>query len=376
MTPLLFLALDCEHARAPPARWSLARIDSVLLRRGERQRTAREERTLRIELSDPRMSSNHARLIRIGERWIVEDRGSKNGTIVNGRPLLRAALNDGDLIEVGRMLLVYREVAETDVADLERKALVKQPAGLSTVSVALERPFAELARLSRTSGPVAIRVAPGTDGAAIARAAFGAGKKRGRLLVRSAGPRALEGLPDTGTVVLEHTEALSPALRREIARLGRSKPSLRLVAVGPPGNPPFPGRSVNIPPLRERREDVGMLASRVLSRASAEFDWAIEPEAARSLFRHDWPGNERELETTLATAAARAGDGLIRLEYLPDLAVSTLAEAPDEAARDELSLLLARHRGNVSAVARELRRDRAGLARQLQRLKIDPRAYR
>jgi hypothetical protein len=373
MTPLLFLALDCEHTAAAPARWSLARMDSVLLRRGDRQRAARQERTLRIELGDPRMSANHARLIRIGERWIVEDCGSKNGTIVNGRPLVRAALSDGDLIEVGRLLLVYREVEDDEVADLERKKLAREPAAF-TLSVALERLLAKLAELARTRGPVALQVAPGTDGIQIARAAFD--KKRSKLLVRRAEPGALDGLPQSGTVVLEHAGALSAAIRRQVARLGRTQPSLRLVTVGPPGGAPFRGRSVTIPPLRDRREDVGWLSARVLARADADYDWAIDPEAARSLFRHDWPGNERELETTLEAAAARSGDGQIRLEHLPDLAVSTLAEAPDEAARDELSLLLARHRGNLSAVARELERDRASLARQLRRLGIDPRAYR
>jgi hypothetical protein len=376
MTALLILALDCERVSADPARWSLAGTDSVLLRRGDECKSTRDERALEIALGDPRMSSNHARLIRIGERWIVEDRGSKNGTIINGRPLVRAALNDGDLIEVGRMLLVYREVAQTEVGDLDRRTLARGPRALRTLSVALERAYAKLTELARSPRPLAIHVAPGTSAQPLARAVHELAKKRGKLVVQPASRLDLSRAPASGTLVVDGVLELGSAQRRELARLAKSKPELRIVATSERPGALFAERSVTIPPLREHREDVGMLVASVLAAADAEYEWAVEPEAARTLFRHDWPGNQRELETTLAAAAARADDGLLRLEHLPDLAVSTLANAPDDDVKDELCTLLARNRGNVSAVARALGRDRSNVRRLLRRLKIDPRAYR
>jgi two-component system, NtrC family, response regulator AtoC len=52
---------------------------------------------------------------------------------------------------------------------------------------------------------------------------------------------------------------------------------------------------VNIPPLRERREDIPLLADCLLKRIAKERAVPLEPEALEVLQRHDWPGNVREL---------------------------------------------------------------------------------
>jgi DNA-binding NtrC family response regulator len=52
---------------------------------------------------------------------------------------------------------------------------------------------------------------------------------------------------------------------------------------------------VNIPPLRERREDIPMLAEHLLNRISKQCAVQLDPAAIEVLQRHDWPGNIREL---------------------------------------------------------------------------------
>jgi DNA-binding NtrC family response regulator len=66
------------------------------------------------------------------------------------------------------------------------------------------------------------------------------------------------------------------------------------------------------PPLRERREDLGVLARQALQRAGADTAWAAElpPELLRALALHDWPGNVRELGHAMQRLALCGPSGL------------------------------------------------------------------
>jgi len=72
---------------------------------------------------------------------------------------------------------------------------------------------------------------------------------------------------------------------------------------------------VHIPPLRERREDVPLLAEHLLAQIAAGRGYRIEPAALEVLARHDWPGNVRELLHTLERAYL-VGAGQITAELL------------------------------------------------------------
>src|SRR5262249_37633907 len=80
------------------------------------------------------------------------------------------------------------------------------------------------------------------------------------------------------------------------------------------------GHTLELPPLRERREDLGILLAQWLKRARGEHASRIqfEPRAARALLQHDWPQNIRELGNALVSVLALATDGRVRLEHLPD----------------------------------------------------------
>src|SRR5262245_43597164 len=108
----LFVLLQCDRPLAGGARYSLSDIDLVTICRGEvRKRTHRQEgalRELRVELPGNTISSTHARLVRCGEGWVLEDMQSKNGSFVNGKRVSRAELCDADFIEIGPVILRYR----------------------------------------------------------------------------------------------------------------------------------------------------------------------------------------------------------------------------------------------------------------------------
>jgi two-component system response regulator PilR (NtrC family) len=77
---------------------------------------------------------------------------------------------------------------------------------------------------------------------------------------------------------------------------------------------------IALPPLRERREDIPLLAEHFLKKYSGQMDKAITAvsgEAMELLVRHDWPGNIRELENVLERAVALEATPTILVESLP-----------------------------------------------------------
>jgi len=132
---------------------------------------------------------------------------------------------------------------------------------------------------------------------------------------------------------------------------------------------------IHLPPLRERREDIPLLANHFLAQQARRYGKQVtgfDPEAMRALLAHPWPGNVRELEHTVERAVllargelvrvedlglrARAPEGMVRLEEMP------LAEAEKHLIR----LALARYDGNVSRAAQALGLSRSALYRRLQ----------
>ena len=120
---------------------------------------------------------------------------------------------------------------------------------------------------------------------------------------------------------------------------------------------------INIPPLRERLEDVPLLAEHLLSRIAAGRPCPIAPDAMELLSRHEWPGNVRELYHTLERTYL-IGGGHITAEVLaaeiggPDpnqrLPVGGFQAAIDHAEKQLLQEALRNSNGNKSAAAAAL----------------------
>jgi transcriptional regulator with PAS, ATPase and Fis domain len=146
------------------------------------------------------------------------------------------------------------------------------------------------------------------------------------------------------------------------------------------------GFTIRVPPLRDRHEDIVMLANRFLAAHAAP---PLAVDAAEALVLHPWPLNVRELEQAMAVAAVHArGADAVRRKHIaladpggaaPGPAGESAAdgagrsEGPDKA---ELEELLARFAGNVAQVAAHLRKDRAQIYRWLKRYAIEPGSYR
>jgi transcriptional regulator with GAF, ATPase, and Fis domain len=86
--------------------------------------------------------------------------------------------------------------------------------------------------------------------------------------------------------------------------------------------------SVTLPPLRDRREDIPLLAAHFVKKYSSEANRAvagISPEAHALLKNYDWPGNVRELQNALERAVVLGSSNHIRPEDLPEALVETNA---------------------------------------------------
>jgi DNA-binding NtrC family response regulator len=87
------------------------------------------------------------------------------------------------------------------------------------------------------------------------------------------------------------------------------------------------GLEIHLPPLRERGDDVLLLASHFLNAHSSP-PAKLSSEATAALRQHAWPGNVRELERVIESALVLAGDNVIEPRHLPDALASERAARP------------------------------------------------
>jgi DNA-binding NtrC family response regulator len=133
---------------------------------------------------------------------------------------------------------------------------------------------------------------------------------------------------------------------------------------------------IRLPPLRERREDIPLLAASFLARHARHYRKAIDgftPEALKALLGFSWPGNVRELDHAVERAVLMAAGSSIEER---DLALRSARDS-GHAALDTLNLdeverllvkkTLARHDGNVSRAAEDLGISRAALYRRIEK---------
>jgi transcriptional regulator with PAS, ATPase and Fis domain len=413
-------------------RHSLANVERVVL---ARRATRTSERivdigvpTLVLGIPDRRISARHASLIREGSRFAVEDLGSRNGTIVNGRrPHGRLQLVDGDILQAGHTLMLYRAAVTAPLdapADVDSLAF-GDAIPLATLNASLVQSTERLVHIAKSAVPVLILGETGTGKELVARGIHRLSGRKGAFVsvncgaltpslleaqlfghVRGAFSGAVGDAPglvrsaDGGTLFLDEIgdlpgpaqAALLRALQEgEVTPVGAVHPirvDLRTVAAT---HRPLEqlvaqeafrgdlfariaGFTFCIPPLRARREDIGVLVSAL----AAGRPLRCTPEAGYALLRYEWPFNVRELRHALEAAAALANGEAIGVAHLP-VAVAEAASRPPPGAdpvHERLIASLTRHRGNVSEVARELGKARMQVQRWTRRFGIDPRAFR
>jgi DNA-binding NtrC family response regulator len=185
------------------------------------------------------------------------------------------------------------------------------------------------------------------------------GYQRGAFTGALAAKHGLFEEADGGTVFLDEIGELNPHLQskllrviddREIRALGATqsrKVDLRFVAATNVDitRAVSGGRfredllyrinviTLQLPPLRERREDIPLLVGRFIEQFAAEFGRplaAIDPEALKTLERYPWPGNVRELRNVVERAALVAEGTTLLPAHLPE-SLRSAPPSPEEA---------------------------------------------
>ena len=144
--------------------------------------------------------------------------------------------------------------------------------------------------------------------------------------------------------------------------------------------------TIELPPLRERRDDIPLLVDHFLKRYHGD-DKTVSPEAMALLMSHAWPGNARELENVVERAVVLCGGKIITPEYLPQsmqpeplwetfcTAISSetvpIHEVVEAFEKMLVEVKLHQNGGNISKTARLLGLSRKGLHNKIKRYGIN-----
>jgi DNA-binding NtrC family response regulator len=369
-----------------------------------------------LVLADPKVSRHHAELQREGERLVLRDMGSTNGTRVGGTQVREVFLEPGQAFTCGDSVIVVetRRTARTGftsgehrlgplvgcsppmrhlfgvlraVAETHATVLVHGESGTGKELVAQA-----LHELSGREGPLVIFDAATTDPEMMRSDLFGheKGAFTGAAKDRLGAFRKARG----GTLFLDEIGELDGPLQ---ARLLRVLESRRVTPLGSDDPVPVDVRvvaathrdlaamaregtfrhdlyhrlavvPVTVPPLRERPEDVPLLIEHLREHLGLEVDLGEEARAA--LEAYPWPGNVRELRNVLERAAALSRGREVAPEdlLLPAVPVDPELGAPPQEAdeRERILAALERHGGNKTAAARALGISLSTLQRRLR----------
>jgi transcriptional regulator with PAS, ATPase and Fis domain len=378
--------------------------------------------------ADDRLSRPHLRIAPRTEGWKVEDLGSSNGTFVDGRPVAKSstALFEGNIVQFGGHAGVLRLASDEELEALEAEQAA--PFGpVATLSPELALTLAALRRLARTADSLLFVGETGVGKEIYARAVHAASGRRGPFVAiscaalpaelaeselfgyergaHSTATRAKPGRVEAahgGTLLLDEIGDMPLGVQaklfrflqdgqviplggtrprrvdvRVVAATSRSPETLREDLLGRLGAEP-----IEIPPLRDRAEDIGALVAHF---GGAALQPGMETAAFRALCLYHWPRNVRELAEAVKRALAYSGGGKIRVADLPRAVRAALESGPHiEAPRtyrsgpspEKLERLLAEHKGNIAAVAKALGRRWNVIQRWLKKYGIEAGKYR
>ncbi|MCF8062065.1 MAG: sigma-54 dependent transcriptional regulator [Deltaproteobacteria bacterium] len=142
---------------------------------------------------------------------------------------------------------------------------------------------------------------------------------------------------------------------------------------------------IHLPPLRDRREDIPLLAQFFLDKVARKTGREMRgftPEALQKMMAHPWPGNVRELENTVEAAVVMSeeevisGDVILKDMPRTEGGLKPLKTAKDRFERDYLVQLIEMTQGNVSQAAKLAGKYRADFYELLRKHGLDPEAFR
>jgi DNA-binding NtrC family response regulator len=434
LLPHLFVVLSCDKPLDGGARHALDHLDELTMGRGAtRAATRRTEKGvahLTLTVPGKQLSGTHARMIRAGAGWTIEDCHSTNGVHVNGARVERAVLADGDVIELGRTIFLYRAVLATPPDtphDLDTRDVATAHSAMATLLPTVAHDLVALAKVARSALPLLLIGETGTGKEVLAQAVHALSRRAGPLVPVNCGAipeTLLEGqlfghvrgafsgavrdelglvrAADGGTLFLDEIgdlpETSQAALLRvlqegEVQPIGATRPikvEIRALAAThrPLGKLAMAGRfrsdlyarlngyTHEVPPLRARVEDLPLLLSAILPKVvpNGAEGTTIAPAVVRAFLRYRWPLNIRELTQTLARAAVLAQGARLDLGHLPpEIAAAAKAPALDTSPASEDDGAAAGHEPSSDAIRDALARHKGNQSKAYAELGLPSR---
>ena len=406
-----------------------------------------------LVLNDETVSRAHCEIVRERRGYLLRDLGSTNGTLLDGAEIKEAWLKPGAVITVGKVELKVRPYSERIEILPSDSTTYGEAVGRS---VAMRSVFGLLERLGPTDATVLIGGETGTGKDVLARAIHGSsprgkgpfivvdcgavvgslieselfGHEKGAFTGASASRQGAFELAHKGTLFLDEIGELPLDLQpkllrvletRKFRRVGGNQNrsvDIRIIAATKRNLKMEVERGkfredlyfrlcvvpIDLPPLRERREDIAALVETLLERIAESDPSGTTPtkvgqRTLDALAAHDWPGNVRELRNVLERAAylSRAtGQDEVSLGMLPFAGSAPAPEASDPAdalspefergksyrdtkaewealfERRYVTWLLEQSEGNISAAARAADMDRKYLHKLVRKHGLHP----
>jgi two-component system response regulator GlrR len=379
-----------------------------------------------VRVEGPTVSRLHARIERTDRGAQIVDLESTNGTFVDDVRITGAFLRPGSSVRLGEAALRVDTRTEKGSVELWPE---EQFGPLLGKSVAMRALFARLSKAASTDATVLVTGETGTGKELIARAIHDASPRRKRPFVvvdsgaipealfeselfghvRGAftgADRAKEGAVQSaegGTLFLDEVGELPPSVQPKLLRMLESRTARR---VGEPTQQPVDVRIVaathrdlarmvavsafredlwfrlavlpiEVPPLRERRDDIALLATHLAK------GQALDPSVLAELGTRPWLGNVRELRNFVERAVTFGAEEALRARPVGSateptgLALDRLSvDRPYREVKDELldalerkylEGLLTKTKWNVSAVADAMDMNRSHVHRLLKK---------
>ncbi|MDQ0752612.1 transcriptional regulator of acetoin/glycerol metabolism [Streptomyces africanus] len=288
----------------------------------------------------------------------------------------------------GTVVGVVAVLEPLDAAPLPVPGSPAPSVALTGSSVPWRHVVARAAELARSRRPLLLIGERGAGKSALARELLGPGPVQEADAARDAGlAQALPTpWPADRPLLLRHAERLAQPGVAALNSLLDTHPDTRLLVTYTPGAPVGPclqrlldklsARSVTLPPLRERTEDIRELLPALAPRPAPgqpPLTWTLD--ALRALERYPWPGNVTELAHVVrALAEHRRMSGPVRRAELPDAVREGPAVRPlspmEHAERAAILEALRLHGGNKARAAAALGIGRATLYRKLRGYRV------
>jgi len=385
-----------------------------------------------IVTNDPYISRQHCRIESDRDGILLRDCDSRNGTWWGGQQVRSKLLPERGSFQVGRTTVSYHvEVVQETIAPTTQHRCGE----LLTANRAMQEIFALVARVAPSDVTVLITGESGTGKELLARALHAGsgraikpfvavncgaipatiieselfGHERGAFTGASAQHRGVFEQAQGGTLFLDELGEMPLDLQTRLLRVLETRTVRR---VGGTADQPIDCRIVaatnrrlgemvaagqfredlyyrlynvpmNLPPLRERPEDITLLTHQFLQAAKArDRELEIAPEAMQVLLAHPWPGNVRELRHTIDRAIMAATGSCIEVDDLhftpqpcaPKSAGSALTAGAHPLRDHERSVVeeaIRKSKGNLAKTARILGIARSSLYAKLRHWALD-----